>query len=617
MYIKGKIRNTTAWMMAAICALSIATGAGQAVENEENMQKKAGMQKIVTGPIKLDGANGQIWPAAGKMPLGEALTVAAWVVPADNLAERMRTVVSKWELQPTFDAFDAYDAGRTDGLDTTGFLGAVFDGRYLYFAPQHNTVRRHGVVLRYDTHATFKDPSAWQAYDAEQTDGLATRGFYGAVFDGAYVYFTPRTDGQSYHTRILRYDTRLPFKQAASWSAFDVGLNNSYQGCAFDGRYVYFAPGTNQDKQRARGWPAPMLRYDTQKPFADRASYEVYELFNHPGLEDTRVDLDGISFDGRYMYYAPLIGELVVRFDTRQPFTQPSSWAWFKPQGLKMCVGPVFDGRHVYFGGYNTHNVVRYDTATDFMAPAAWQCVNVKQVCNVEWAGYDGGFFDGRYLYLIPFYEQQPGSPDKPKKIHSQIVRYDIRAAFDSPAAWQWKDVGQTDGLLTVGYNAGASDGRYLYFAPWHDGLAYADGGKIVGHGRVLRYDTVGNNGTFVLKYMDYGHNGGLCGAIPGPTFTINTDRGVFSARANRVPAAGRVHLAGVYDGATVKLYINGELVNEQPASGRLCANTVPVMIGQLSGGGAEFAGIVENLVISADAATVSQIQALRDNSGF
>ena len=240
-------------------------------------------------------------------------------------------------------------------------------------------------------------------------------------------------------------------------------------------------------------------------------------------------------------------------------------------------------------------------------------------MCGMQrrWASYDGGFFDGRYLYLIPFYEQQPGSPDKPKKIHSQIVRYDIRAAFDSPAAWQWKDVGQTDGLLTVGYNAGASDGRYLYFAPWHDGLAYADGGKIVGHGRVLRYDTVGNNGTFVLKYMDYGHNGGLCGAIPGPTFTINTDRGVFSARANRVPAAGRVHLAGVYDGATVKLYINGELVNEQPASGRLCANTVPVMIGQLSGGGAEFAGIVENLVISADAATVSQIQALRDNSGF
>ncbi len=616
MCIKAKIRQQAAWTVAAICAASIAAGAGPAAENEENMQKKTGMQELAIGPIKLDGANGQAWPAAGKMPLDTALTVAAWVVPADNLAERMRTVVSKWAPQPAFDAFDAYDAGRTDGLDTTGFLGAVFDGRYLYFAPQHNTVRRHGVVLRYDTHAAFKGPDAWQAYDAEQTDGLATRGFYGAVFDGAYVYFTPRTDGQSYHTRVLRYDTRLPFKQDASWAAFDVGLNNSYQGCAFDGRYVYFAPGANQDRERAGGRPAPMLRYDTQKPFADRASYEVYELSGHPGLENTRVDLDGISFDGRYMYYAPLIGELVVRFDTRRPFTQPESWAWFKPQGLKMCVGPVFDGRHVYFGGYNTHNVVRYDTAADFLAPAAWQCVDVKQVCGVAWAGYDGGFFDGRYLYLTPFYEQQTGLPDEPNKIHAQAVRYDTLAAFDSPAAWQWKDAGHTDGLFTVGYNAGATDGRYLYFAPWHDGVAYANGGKIVGHGRVLRYDTVGANGSFVLKYMDYGHNGGLCGAIPGPTFTINTDRGVFSARANRVPAPGRRHLAGVYDGQSVKLYVDGALVNEQPASGRLCANAVPVMLGQLGGGGAAFAGTLERVVIRAAAATPAGISELMQAAG-
>jgi len=595
----------------AVMTAWVAFGAAATGQKDEGAEKMDNIKAVKVGPIQLDGKNGQAWPAAGQLRLEEALTVAAWVVPEHIRAERVQPVLAKWAPRADFEAFDAYDAGQTDGFDTTGFLGAVFDGRYMYFVPQHNTARRHGVVLRYDTHAGFKHPQAWRAYDAEQTSGLTTRGYYGATFDGTFVYFTPRTDGKSYHTRVLRYDTRLPFDQAQSWSAFDVGLNNSYQGCAFDGRYVYFAPGTNADKKRAGGWPAPMLRYDTQKSFADRASYEVYELSQHPGLENTRVDLDGVSFDGQYMYFAPLIGELIVRFDTRQPFTQPGAWAWFKPAGLKMCVGPVFDGRHVYFGGYDTRNVVRYDTASDFLTAAAWQSVDVTRVCGAQWTGYDGGFFDGRYLYFVPFYEQHTGVPDAPFKIHGQAVRYDTTAPFDSPAAWRWKDASRTDGLFTVGYNAGASDGRYLYFAPWHDGETYYKDSKITGHGRVLRYDTVGNDGAFVLKYMDYGHNGGLCGAIPGPTFTVNTDRGVFSARANRVPPAGRRHLAGVYDGKSVKLYIDGVLVNQQPAAGRICANAVPVMIGQLSGGGAAFEGTVEQVVIRAAAATPAEIAAL------
>jgi len=68
-----------------------------------------------------------------------ALTVEAWVKSESPRPEGLQTIVSKWSPLSTLDTFEAYDAGKTSGLDTTGFLGAVFDGRYVYFAPQHDT----------------------------------------------------------------------------------------------------------------------------------------------------------------------------------------------------------------------------------------------------------------------------------------------------------------------------------------------------------------------------------------------------------------------------------------------------------------------------------------------
>ena len=45
----------------------------------------------------------------------------------------------------------AYDAGANGvGTDPDGFIGGVFDGRYIYFVPFHNGTAHHGEVLRYD-----------------------------------------------------------------------------------------------------------------------------------------------------------------------------------------------------------------------------------------------------------------------------------------------------------------------------------------------------------------------------------------------------------------------------------------------------------------------------------
>jgi Concanavalin A-like lectin/glucanases superfamily len=101
----------------------------------------------------------------------------------------------------------------------------------------------------------------------------------------------------------------------------------------------------------------------------------------------------------------------------------------------------------------------------------------------------------------------------------------------------------------------------------------------------VLRYDTVGARAAFSLRFSDLGHNGGLNAALPGARFLVNTEHGPVSAAANRRPESGWHHLAGVYDGRAIKLYIDGELVGSQSARGRIVCPGVPLTIGQLGGG--------------------------------
>ena len=553
------------------------------------------------------------------------LTVEAWVDAKESRAEGVQALVSKWDLGDAFGAFDAYDAGDTDGLDSKGFLGAVYDGRYVYFSPQANATvwengsRRHGVILRYDTQGDFRSAASWQAYDAGETDGLCTRGYYGAVFDGQHVYFVPRFDGTDYHSRVLRYDTRKPFKEPGSWSAHDAGLPVSHQGAAFDGRHIYFCPGHRPvtstsmrgnvpyNTATSEGGSGEVLRYDTQADFKDPAAWCVYDAAGTSGLPTCY--LDGAVFDGTYVYLVPLYHRAVLRHDTRKAFADKDSWRAFDagPLGMDMCVGAVYDGRHVYFVPYSNGVVVRYDTAATFTNAQSWSAADATGLEGLGVRGWDGGAFDGRYVYFIPFLTDN-GETEGPDGFHGVLLRYDTTGSFADQGSWSWCDAGRTGGLDARGYNGGAFDGRYLYCAPWQAGDG--EGANIKGHGRVLRYDTLGTNGSFSLQYAGCGHNGGLGAALPGPTFLVNTRRGAVSVSANRMPPAGRHCLVGTYDGRTVRLFIDGELSGSRTADGAVQDCDAALAVGCLTGGCARFRGVVLDANVSDGAQSADWIAA-------
>ncbi|HTB78368.1 MAG TPA: hypothetical protein VK762_34220, partial [Polyangiaceae bacterium] len=119
---------------------------------------------------------------------------------------------------------------------SNAFIGAAFDGRYVYFSPGDY----RGQALRYDTQASFAAGASWSSFDMTSLGGGAESAFLGARFDGRYVYFIP-SGGV-----LERFDTRGTFGSAASWTRFDLTSLDSrasnFFGGVFDGRYLYLVP---------------------------------------------------------------------------------------------------------------------------------------------------------------------------------------------------------------------------------------------------------------------------------------------------------------------------------------------------------------------------------------
>jgi hypothetical protein len=141
----------------------------------------------------------------------------------------------------SWSAFDVTSINSEAG----GFIGGAFDGRYIYLAPYSNVL---GYVARFDTKTatSLSDPSAWSFFSANKVNSNAD-GFAGAAFDGRYVYFVPNTASMP-DGLVARFDTTGTFDDKAKWSTFDQTQLNAnaieFWGAVFDGQFLYFVPNS-------------------------------------------------------------------------------------------------------------------------------------------------------------------------------------------------------------------------------------------------------------------------------------------------------------------------------------------------------------------------------------
>ena len=322
-----------------------------------------------------------------------------YLAPNVNNAKGYDGIVTRYDTQSPFDSPPAWATFDTTTVDARarGFAGASYDGRYLYLVPDYN-VAPDGIVARYDVQAPFTASTSWSTFDVATVDPAAT-GFLGAAFDGRFMYFSPYAE-----TTVARFDTQASLGAAASWSTYDAGAigvrGTEFFGAVYDGRDVYFVP-------YATGYSGLITRYDAAGPFTSGASWSSYDL---SALDPSAKGFRGGAYDGRYLYLVPNEYDVAARFDTQGPLASAASWTMFDPTTVdplaKGFCGAGFDGRYVYlvpFADGHGSLLTRYDTQLAFAGAAAWSTFDTTTLgAGVE--GFCGAAFDGRYLYLVPAY---------------------------------------------------------------------------------------------------------------------------------------------------------------------------------------------------------------------
>jgi hypothetical protein len=209
-------------------------------------------------------------------------------------------------------------AGTSSG---PGFFGAAYDGRYVYLAPGTLLPDALGILLRYDTTADFNLNASFDTFDMTTVSPKAA-GFKGAAFDGRYVYFVP--GGAGGDAVVLRFDSHGTLADMGAWSAFDLtklgsGLGRFF-GAAFDGQYLYVVPsGTSSSGQNGK-----MVRYDTTADFSSVGSWSSFDTNTVQAAA-----FQGCAFDGRSLYFAPQSGSIVARFQARDTATTPALPGFF------------------------------------------------------------------------------------------------------------------------------------------------------------------------------------------------------------------------------------------------------------------------------------------------
>jgi hypothetical protein len=345
-------------------------------------------------------------------------------------------IVTRYDTQASFASGASYTTFDTTTLaaGARGFAGGVFDGRYIYLVPRFGG---GDVVARYDTQGAFGNAAAWATFTTTTADPAAS-GFVGGAFDGRYVYLVPYNNASNaYHGVVTRYDTQAAFTAAGSWSTFDTTTVDAgakgFYGAVFDGRYLYLVPWI-----RASGtYHGLVARYDTQAPFATKASWSTFDTAT---VDAAAAGFSGGAFDGRYLYLVPGHGGVTARYDTTMAFASAAAWSTYDltkvAAGAYGFTGATFDGRYIYFAPYasSTYDglVARYDTLAPFAAAGSWATFDTTAV-NPAGVGFIGAIFDGRAVYLVPC---TSGS------YHGVVLRFDAKAPPSMPAIYGSSPVG-------------------------------------------------------------------------------------------------------------------------------------------------------------------------------
>lgn len=274
-------------------------------------------------------------------------------------------------------SWKSMDIRALDGMnDLVGFSGGLFDGKYVYFCGGGRRVIGQKVA-RYDISLPFDNAAAWSYVTISNIlPSVISATFYAMVQKDNYLYFISNNNGM-----FVRYDNRKALSDPTAWTSFNAinvggtGKSFNYTSGTTDGRYLYFSPGVN--------YAESMLRYDTTMPFENAAAWTTYSVATPNVVYSyTQKSFGGVGFDGKYVYYFPYnykevippvirtrFGGNIYRYDTSQSFTDASAWTTLNMSSdYGNYNGVAFNQRYFYATGASNTNhpyLFQLDTASN------------------------------------------------------------------------------------------------------------------------------------------------------------------------------------------------------------------------------------------------------------
>lgn len=265
------------------------------------------------------------------------------------------TDITAWEQM-------ALSSGQGGGAVNNAFSAVIFDGKYIYYCPQGSDT-----FVRFDTTEDFDAIASWEQIRVISGMGanvaLPSSTYLGATFDGRYVYYAA-----SFVNTAPRFDTTGDFTDITSWEQIAVSssqggarLDQNFFGACFDGRHVYFNPDNGNS----------MVRFDVLGTFTDITDWEQIALASAQGAAAVDDSHAHVIFDGRYLYYSAKDSATFIRYDSTADFTDITSWQQVNQgsaQGsaatLDGYTGCGFDGYYVYFCPTDSDTFIRFRANT-------------------------------------------------------------------------------------------------------------------------------------------------------------------------------------------------------------------------------------------------------------
>ncbi len=256
-------------------------------------------------------------------------------------------------------------------VNNRNYFGAIFDGRYMWMVP--NGAQPY--VTKVDTN--YSTEGQMTKYNLSTLPGinLGYWAFTGGTFDGTNIWLIPRQANQL--VKINATTGEMTGYLLPNLSTISNGYK--FFSGIFDGRYIWLIPYGSRSLIRS-DLNGNMVLYDNW-PKDFWAANSLNSLFS-----------GGILIE-RYLYMMPAGAKQIIKLDILASSDDPNAMTTIDFPGGGQFYGGAFDGKYIWMCPWASGLVLKIDKDSN----------DIIQVASGIQGLYSGAIYDGESVWFTPY----------------------------------------------------------------------------------------------------------------------------------------------------------------------------------------------------------------------